>query len=465
MAPLHACVLLSLLALPSTALHAGLQRPSPEPLAEGPQSLASRKAKSVAHSPQQLEHPEKAAVVAHVHRRQNSSLQLEQPEKATAVAHVPMKLNSSLAPKQAKWVSRSHRRQSTTPEGQARCRAACGCDRAFAFVAETETARGLYTGCNAAAGPVFQQPDLVVIGAQKGGTTSLYQGANGRWCAPKGPWSAEAHFFDQPEWLEQKPSAKDFHTEYLSMWEHCDNGQSIWMEKTPSYLWAPAAPIRTCEMLRGVKLAVLLRDPVARAYSSFFNKNSHFDVPRTPAGFHHMATLEVAIAQKCGGVPLGDPQQDSNTSAYRTCCREVAAANGATKRWQGCECHAGPSIAHTCTPYGHKDYSVVRMGLYAPLLRNWYRYHRAEDMLVFYSEEFFQDMPLGLCQLQCHVSAESAMASCSSHPSGDFSEKKLNSWAHGHGDMLPETRAMLQRFYRPHNEELFQLLGRRADWR
>ncbi|MCB0429371.1 MAG: sulfotransferase domain-containing protein [Flavobacteriales bacterium] len=105
-------------------------------------------------------------------------------------------------------------------------------------------------------------PNVVVIGAQKAGTTTLYEWLAthpGIYLAP----SKEVHFFDRdanynqgPEWYEQHFSGAA--------------GYRVVGEVTPDYMQYDYVPGRMFKVLGPqVKLVMLLRNPVARAYSQF----------------------------------------------------------------------------------------------------------------------------------------------------------------------------------------------------
>ena len=110
-------------------------------------------------------------------------------------------------------------------------------------------------------GSVGTFPDFLIIGAQKSGTSTLFRIlANHPDVKPE--YKKEIHFFDRniskgPGWYRAHfPSGSKevgFHT----------------FEATPDYLFHPLAPKLVHAMLPGIKLIVLLRDPVLRAYSHY----------------------------------------------------------------------------------------------------------------------------------------------------------------------------------------------------
>lgn len=101
-------------------------------------------------------------------------------------------------------------------------------------------------------------PDLVIIGAQRSGTSSLFD-----WLAqhPAGRRSSvkEVHYFDD-------------HPDEPTRWyrHHFPIRRSGFaFETTPSLLYEPDAPARFAKVLTRATAVVLLRDPAARAISHY----------------------------------------------------------------------------------------------------------------------------------------------------------------------------------------------------
>jgi hypothetical protein len=103
------------------------------------------------------------------------------------------------------------------------------------------------------------------IGVQKGGTSSLRNYMNQHpeiYMLEK-----EGHFFDSLE-----PNSKniiEYEKRFLA------NGKTIIGEKTPSYSYLPYAIDRIVKYNPNMKLIIILREPVSRAYSQFNMKFSN----------------------------------------------------------------------------------------------------------------------------------------------------------------------------------------------
>ncbi|WP_218054300.1 sulfotransferase domain-containing protein [Phenylobacterium immobile] len=109
--------------------------------------------------------------------------------------------------------------------------------------------------------------DFVVAGAQKGGTTALYDylAEDPAICMAR---IKETHFFDDDarDW-----SAPDYEAYHALFAEPSDR---LCGEATPIYIYWPCALERIARYNRAMRLIVLLRDPVARAWSHW--RMEHF---------------------------------------------------------------------------------------------------------------------------------------------------------------------------------------------
>jgi hypothetical protein len=114
------------------------------------------------------------------------------------------------------------------------------------------------------AGYEGSRPSFMVIGTQKGGTTSLYEAL----CAHSAIIPArtkEISFFDRHfDWGLNW---------YLANFPRISAPGQITGEATPDYMFMPSAPERIASCLgRDLKFIVLLRDPVDRAISHYFHE-------------------------------------------------------------------------------------------------------------------------------------------------------------------------------------------------
>ena len=121
-------------------------------------------------------------------------------------------------------------------------------------------------------------PDFIIAGAQKCGTTSLhhYLAAHPRLFLPRRP--QELHFFDFDANYEKGMQW------YSAHFAKAAPGQKVG-QTSPLYLYDERVPARLAGMLPDVRIIVLLRDPVKRAYSHYWHqvKKGTEDLPFMPA--------------------------------------------------------------------------------------------------------------------------------------------------------------------------------------
>ena len=109
-------------------------------------------------------------------------------------------------------------------------------------------------------------PTFLILGAQKCGTTALHAllSQHHEICmsAPK-----ETNFFN----LHFDKGVSYYRRTFFSSWK----GQNAAGEATPTYLFLPYIPRRVRKTLPEVKMLVILRDPVQRAFSHWWMNTTH----------------------------------------------------------------------------------------------------------------------------------------------------------------------------------------------
>jgi len=115
-------------------------------------------------------------------------------------------------------------------------------------------------------------PDLFLVGAAKAGTTSLY-GELARHPAIYMSPMKEPHFFSRIEpasrWNAFFPHVTD-EGEYLALFEGATN-EEVLGEASTSYLWDRQAAERIRRVVPEARILIMLRNPVDRAYSHYWN--------------------------------------------------------------------------------------------------------------------------------------------------------------------------------------------------
>jgi len=245
-------------------------------------------------------------------------------------------------------------------------------------------------------------PDFVIIGTQKGGTTSLSDYL-ARHPDVRPPRQKEVHYFD-----ENYGRGINWYSQFFATGDH-STGTTF--ESSPYYMAHPLVPRRMAEDLENPKLVVLLRNPVDRAYSHYQHQ--------VRKGREELS-FEEAI----------DAEPD------RVQPPEEAMASG--------DLHYSED---------HRIYSYLLRGMYARQLNRWFEYFDRGHFHVMQSERFFEDTSktyrdlLGFFDLAEHEPDEYQQVSA-----GDYDP------------MDDETRRQLEEFFEPHNQKLYELLDREFDW-
>lgn len=122
-------------------------------------------------------------------------------------------------------------------------------------------------------------PNFLVIGAQKSGTSFIYN------CTREHPDifapANEVRFFENPEYLQT-----DF-KQFEALFDHVSHEKTVGI-KRPDYLAKPECPERIYQQLPQAKLILILRNPIQRALSAYFHQIKLGFIPIKPAeeGMH-----------------------------------------------------------------------------------------------------------------------------------------------------------------------------------
>lgn len=247
------------------------------------------------------------------------------------------------------------------------------------------------------------EPSFLIIGTQKGGTTSLYHDLTEH---PDIRASSvkEVHFFDEQY-------AKGFDWYRKNFPPNLSEGQ-IAGEASPYYLFHPHAPARAAEWLPQAKLIVMLRNPIERAYSHY----------------------QMMVRRGLESLPFAEAlkAEPSRVEAeYERMRREP--------RYESPNC---------------SFYSYLKRGLYAEQLERWYRYFPADQILVLNSEEWFRNpAPLYREVLQFLGLPLREPETYAKLNEGSYEEQ-----------IPPDVVAWMKAYYEEPNRRLFELLGTVYEW-
>lgn len=254
-------------------------------------------------------------------------------------------------------------------------------------------------------------PDFLIIGTKRGGTTSLWN-----WLvhhpsvAPMYPASQQIkspHYFDIHFDRGINWYRSHFTTESALLSRAAREGAAITGEASPYYMFHPLASARVRGTLPQVRIIVLLREPVARAYSNYWE--------RVGSGAESLPTFEEAIGA------------------------ESDRLRGETER-----IFADPRYYS----FDHDCHSYLARGRYHEHLRSWLELFPRDNLLILPSEELYRDDAQAYAQIQRFLGVPVRQIPTMPH----YNRLRVP-------PIAEETKARLREYYAPHNQALADLLG------
>jgi Sulfotransferase domain len=266
-------------------------------------------------------------------------------------------------------------------------------------------------------------PDFIIIGAQRGGTTSLYYYLT-EYAGILSALHKEVHFFDDHFTSGMRWYRGQFPT-FLQKYsvERTGKRRGLTGESSPYYLFYPHAPKRVKAALPKVKLIVLLRNPVDRAYSHHWL-----------ATYEGHETLSFEKAIKC----------------------EAERLAGEEEKMLADEHHQS---------YNHRHYAYLSRGIYVDQLRNWMSYFPKEQFLILKSEDFYSD-PLTTVKQTLEFLEVPGTALDTRKDFKQYREPTPKGYRNIQKpqEMDRDVRASLVEYFQPYNASLYNFLGRDFDW-
>jgi hypothetical protein len=253
--------------------------------------------------------------------------------------------------------------------------------------------------------PVRMMPSFLLIGAQKCGTTSVFNNLvqHPQICSPS---KKEIGFFSSNfdkgiSWYKSFfPVPQDRKRSYITG------------EASTGYICHPHAASRVAQTLPQIKLMVMLRNPIDRAYSHYHHtaRMGKENLPFAEAIYQEEARV---------GEIKAKISQDGN--------------------------------------YYHKDYhyyTYLSRGLYAQQLKPWLALFERSQFLILQSEDFFAQPAVTFEQILNFLELPD-------WEMRDFPQYNPNRYSSPLDSTL---RQELAAYFRPHNQQLNELLNLNFDW-
>jgi hypothetical protein len=260
-------------------------------------------------------------------------------------------------------------------------------------------------------------PDFLIIGVKRGGTTSVWnwlvQHPNVAPMFPalqqiKSPHYFDVHYGRGERWYRS-------HFPSIAALDRAAQRSGIWPltgEASPYYVFHPLVPDRVQATVPKARLIVLLRNPVDRAYSNYWERRG--------SNAECLPTFEAALD-----------------------------AEGERLRGQTARIMANPHYYS----HHHDSHSYLARGHYAEQLERWFERFGRDQLLILPFDELRRDATAAYRQVQEFLSLPVVEPPSLEH------HNKLPV-----PPMHAATRERLVEYYQPWNARLAQLLGTTFDW-
>ena len=266
-------------------------------------------------------------------------------------------------------------------------------------------------------------PDFLIIGGQRCGTSSLYYYLTEHHGVAAAS-TKEIHFFDDfysrgLDWYRaQFPTVA-----YKQYIERARGQHFLTGEASPYYLFHPHVPRRVFAALPNVKLIVLLRNPIDRAYSQHWLE---------VAGNFETLSFEEAVRQEPART-AGEYEKILKDENYHS--------------------------------YNHRRYTYLNRGIYVDQLKHWMDYFPRNQFLIIKTEDLYTKPAevvrqtlefLGVPGDKIDTNREYKkykVPSKTGYKTKDSAPK-----------IDPKVREYLVEYFRPHNARLSEFLGRDFEW-
>jgi len=251
-------------------------------------------------------------------------------------------------------------------------------------------------------------PDLIIIGTQKAGTTSLHAYLSQHPQFLK-PYEKEVHFFDgglDPS-IDNYKKGQAWYRAHFPVRKN--ESTSRVFEASPLYIFNPLVPDRMFSILPQVRIIAILRNPTDRAISHYFHekKRGYESLPIMEALLKEERRLESALHLK-----------DYKNYSF---------------------------IHHSYKSRGH----------YCEQLERYLKLFPRQQVLILTSEEFFNNPYNTLKQVTDFTGVGSDFKVKDSRPRNVATNKE---------QVSVEVYKYLNDYFKPHNEALYELLGKDLDW-
>jgi len=253
-------------------------------------------------------------------------------------------------------------------------------------------------------------PDFLIIGTERGGSTSLYETLDQHPQLVASAWKEIHYFTGGSKKADNYEKGEAWYRAHFPLKRDLP-AETKTFEATPLYLYHPLCAERIFNLLPAGKLIAILRNPTERAISHYFmNKRK---------GHETLPMLEAFQREE----------------------------------------HESPARAPKKKEY-RSDYLLLRddytsRGLYAEQLQRYLKFFPSQQILLLSSEEFFKNP---------HTSLRQAFEFLDVDPNFQVKDVAPRNRGKEKGEVPAEARKYLDDYFRPHNQALYELTGKDFGW-
>ena len=254
-------------------------------------------------------------------------------------------------------------------------------------------------------------PDFIIIGAQRAGTTSLFnylaEHPDIHPSIPKETQYFSIYFNKGLSWYRSHfplTSNREVNNRYQKQ-------TFVSGEATPYYIFHPYAAKRIFDVIPNVRLIILLRNPVDRAYSHY-QYEKQLDIEKL--------TFKEAVGMETERL-AGELETMISDDSYQS--------------------------------FNYQHFSYLLRGKYIDQIIDWNKYFSLDQMLILSSEDFFHNPGITLDRVTEFLDLENIKISTF----GKYNSTQSN-------QMNSSLRASLIEYFKPYNLRLYDFLNHDFGW-
>jgi len=251
-------------------------------------------------------------------------------------------------------------------------------------------------------------PDFIIIGAQKAGTTSLYDYLNQHSQIKMSTPLKEVHYFSY-----DYSKGLDWYKSNFPIISNKERDNLLVGEASPYYLFHPHAAERMHNLLPDIKLIAILRNPTERAVSHYFHELRH--------NTESLPIMEALETEESRIEPEREKMLKDNTYESKT----------------------------------HQNLSYKARGRYAEQLEQYYKYYKKEQILVLTSEDLFNNTADCLKTVYEFLGMKTEIDNIDTTPSNVGKNKE---------ELDKNVHQYLDEYFKEENKNLSQLINRDLPW-